>query len=278
MRDLVHVLAILNLGLFVLLGLVAAAQWRRRRSAEARWIAFAFVALGTTFVLAQFVPDDPDGAAGRALQKVTVAALLTFPFLLYGFTGVFERPSRRLRVAFEAVTVAIIVWTLVLPRVPAPEEPLPRWFVVYLVAFVAYWSGLSTFAAIRLWDAGRGQPTIARRRMQALALGAGGMTAAIFLLASGRDSEAPATVAGSLLAVASGSAFLFGLAPLQAVRMAWRRPEQARLQAAIRDLMTAAVTQEEVADRVISPMSDIVGARALAIRNGEGRVLAVRNE
>jgi len=278
MSALVRVLGIVNLGLFVLLGLVAAAQWRRRRSAEARWIAFAFAALGTAFVLAQFFPEHPHGTAEHALQKLTVAALLTFPFLLYGFTGVFERPSRRLRLGLGATTAAIIVWTLLLPRLPAPEDRFEWWFLVYLVAFVMYWCTVSTLSAIRLWDAGRGQPTVARRRMQALAIGTGGITAALFLLAAVRDPETPATVTGSLLAVASGSAFLFGLAPLQAVRTAWRRPEQERLQSAIRDLMTVATTQEEVAERVITPMSDIVGARSLAIRNGDGLVLAVRNE
>src|SRR5215217_3587819 len=116
MSALVRVLGIVNLGLFVLLGLVAAAQWRRRRSAEARWIAFAFAALGTAVVLARFFPEHPSGTADHALQKLTVAALLTFPFLLYGFTGVFERPSRRLWLVLVATTGVMIAWTLLLPR------------------------------------------------------------------------------------------------------------------------------------------------------------------
>jgi signal transduction histidine kinase len=55
--------------------------------------------------------------------------------------------------------------------------------------------------------------------------------------------------------------------------MIWRRPEQDRLQRAIENLVTLAQSQEEVASRVLSPMADIVGARAIAIRNEEGRVV-----
>ena len=278
MNEFVGVVAFLNLVLFVSLGLVASAQWRRRQSAEARWIALAFSALGAVFVLARILPDDPDGTGPRALQKLMVVALLVFPFLLYGFTSVFDRPSRRPRVAVTALTVAMTVWTLALPQFPAPEDGFPWWFLAYLAGFLVHWLVLSTLVALRLWEAGRGQPTVARRRMQALALGAGGITAAIFLIASRADPEAPAAIIGGLLAAATGLAFLFGLAPLQAVRAAWRRPEQERLQVAIRGLMTVASTQEEVAERVIGPMSDIVGARALAIRNDEGRIVAVRNE
>jgi signal transduction histidine kinase len=277
-NEFVAVLAFLNLVLFVSLGLIAAAQWRRRRSLEARWIALAFSALGAVFVLARIVPDEPGGAGLRALQKLMVVALLLFPFLLYGFTSVFDRPSRRARIAVAALTVAMIAWTLALPRFPAPEDAYPWWFIAYLVGFLVHWLVLSSVVAVRLWEAGRGQPTVARRRMQALALGAGGITAAIFLIASRADPEAPSAIVGALLAAATGAALLFGLAPLQAVRAAWRRPEQKRLEVAIRGLMSLATTQEAVAARVIGPMSDIVGARALAIRNDEGRILAVRNE
>src|SRR4051812_25524465 len=147
-----------------------------------------------------------------------VVALLVFPYLLYSFTCVFDRPSRRLRIAVSALTAAMIVWTLALPRFPAPEESYPWWFIVFLGGFLVHWLVVSTLVALRLWEAGRGQPTVSRRRMQALALGAGGITAAIFLIASRADPEAPAAIIGGLLAVATGLAFLFGLAPLQAVR------------------------------------------------------------
>ena len=59
--------------------------------------------------------------------------------------------------------------------------------------------------------------------------------------------------------------------------MAWRRPEQERVQRAIGELMTLATTQAEIAERVLAPAADIVGARALAVRNAEGAIVGAHN-
>jgi signal transduction histidine kinase len=59
--------------------------------------------------------------------------------------------------------------------------------------------------------------------------------------------------------------------------MWWRLPEQARLQEAIASLLSFAESQEEVAQRVLEPAAAIVGARAMAIRNAEGRTVAAWN-
>ena len=48
-------------------------------------------------------------------------------------------------------------------------------------------------------------------------------------------------------------------------------------QEAIASLLTFAESQEEVASRVLEPAADIVGARAIAIRNAEGKVVAAWN-
>jgi signal transduction histidine kinase len=72
-------------------------------------------------------------------------------------------------------------------------------------------------------------------------------------------------------------AFLVGFAPPQFVRVLWRSPETERLQQAMQGLLTFARTQEEVAARVLEPAAEMVGARAAAIRNAEGRVVAAWN-
>ena len=72
----------------------------------------------------------------------------------------------------------------------------------------------------------------------------------------------------------SALAFLLGLAPPGLLRMAWRRSETVRIQQAIESLVRLATSQEVVAARVVEPMAAIVGARAVAVRNEEGRVVA----
>ena len=68
----------------------------------------------------------------------------------------------------------------------------------------------------------------------------------------------------ALIASLSGVAFLLGFAPPAGLRLLWRRPEQARMQHAIGELM-AATSEQDVADRVLPPMARMVGARGIAL-------------
>jgi signal transduction histidine kinase len=73
------------------------------------------------------------------------------------------------------------------------------------------------------------------------------------------------------LGIVAAVGFLLAFVPPVIVRLLWRRPEQERLQNALRDLVTLATSQEEIARRVLGPMAAIVGARAVALYNEEGR-------
>ena len=79
--------------------------------------------------------------------------------------------------------------------------------------------------------------------------------------------------------IASGSvvAVLHDFTPPQLLRLLWRAPEQARLQEAMAGLLSFAESPEEVAARVLEPAAAIIGARAIANRNGEGRSVAAWN-
>jgi signal transduction histidine kinase len=113
--------------------------------------------------------------------------------------------------------------------------------------------------------------------MRLLAFASAALTAALFLAFANTKTHSATALATSLLAIVSALAFLLALVPPSVVRMVWRRPEQQRVQDAIRDLVTLARSQHEVAARVLAPMADIVGARGLAIRNEAGRVLGAHN-
>jgi K+-sensing histidine kinase KdpD len=76
------------------------------------------------------------------------------------------------------------------------------------------------------------------------------------------------------IAIGSGVAFLLGLDPPQLVRTYWRQAEQLRLQEAIRSLMTLATSRAEIAQRVLGPSADLVGAKAAAVLDEEGNILA----
>jgi hypothetical protein len=109
--------------------------------------------------------------------------------------------------------------------------------------------------------------------MRILAFAAALLTIALFAAAATSRSYSVLALVSSALGIVSALAFLVALAPPAVVRMVWRRPAQERVQDAVRDLITLSRSQAEVAARVLGPMADIVGARALCIRNNEGELV-----
>ena len=261
-----------NLVLFTVVGLVALRQWRLGRGRAGLWAALTFGTLALVVDVAPLLDETPDRPIETVLQRTLIAVLVLFPYLLYRFTTAFEPPTRRLEQLLGVMTLALLVWTFALPEIPAEGEPRSTGFLVYLAAFLFHWTALSVVAAIRLLRGARAAPSVARRRLQVLAGASAAITAAI-LLAGGAPEEGSAlSLASTLLAGVSAFGFLLGLAPPPVLRLAWRRPENERLQAAIASLMGAA-SEEQVAEQVAEPMARIVGARGIALVDPEDGVI-----
>jgi signal transduction histidine kinase len=254
---------------------VAFVFWRHHRDRASLWAAATFGTLGILELLS-LIPNNPGNLPERATGRIVIALLVLFPYLLFRFTTAFRVSGKRFANALFAVTAILVVWTFALPKLPQPNESWPGIFTAWVAVFTVHWSVLSTVSAVRLWRAGTAQPTVARRRMQLLALATAGLVVALlFAVASSADSAF--SLGSNVLAFLSAIAFLIGFAPPTVFRLWWRAPESTRLQDAIARLLTFAATQEEVASRVLEPAARIVGARAIAIRNAEGRVVGAWN-
>ena len=276
MEQAAEILGVVNIVGFTLLGLVALRQWRLRRSEAGAWAAASFGGLGAVVLLSLVVPEEPDTLLEKVVQRADIIALLIFPYLLFRFTTAFDAASRRFAQLISVVTLALAVWTVLLPEIPADDEPRSGLFQAYIVVFVLHWTILSVVAAWRLWRAGLGQPGVARRRMHMLSLASASITAAIIMVAIA--SEPATRLASGVLATISAVAFLLGLAPPAVLRMTWRRQEQGELQRAISSLMEVAASEHEVAERVLGPTARIVGARGVEIRSHAGDVLGKHGE
>ena len=274
MRQAVEFVEIVNLVLFAAIAAVCVRQWRRQRAVTALWAALAFVTLSWVIVAARLLPMDPAHLAGKVVQRIDLAILVLFPYLLYRFAVSFEPTSRPLGRFVDSLSVTLVSATLLLPSVPSEMEAWPWWFVAYVVAFVVHWSVLLIIVAVRLWRAGRSEASVARKRMQMLAFASTSLTAALVLsLAAGNDESLGALVV-ALLSTLSAVAFLLGFAPPASLRLLWRRPEQMRMQDAIGGLM-AASSEEEVAARVLPPMARMVGARGIALESTDGTPIGI---
>jgi signal transduction histidine kinase len=249
-------------------------QWRARRDRAAMWAACTFGALGAIVVFGQLVPERPEGLLENAAQRVLLAALALFPYLLYRFTRAFRTASVRLDRLLTGMSTVLVLWTFALPhRLPAAGEARPAWVWAYLIGFGIHWTVLSAVVAARLWFAGRSEPTVARRRMQTLAVATTSLALAILVLVVNNDPDSPAALVAQILGFLSAVCFWLGLAPPAIVRIFWRRPEQRRMQTTIESLMRIATSEEEIVRRVLEPMAAIVGARAVAIRDAGGRLI-----
>jgi two-component sensor histidine kinase len=269
----VETLSWISLVAYAALAVATINQWRLRRDRASAWAAACFGTLGIVVVLGQVIPEHPHGFGEHLTQKLEIAILLLFPYLLYRFTTAFRVTTTRLERLLGLMTVAMVVWTFALPRIPASGESRSAGFVAYLVAFLIHWTVLSTVTAVRLWRAGRGQPSVARRRMWLLAFATASLTLALFAVAATSNSHSALSLASSALGIAAALAFLLGFSPPAFVRMVWRRPEQQRVQNAIQDLVTLATSRQEIAERVLGPMADIVGARAITLYDEAGEPL-----
>ena len=272
MEQLAQAVDYLNLVLFTLVALAAAWQWRAGRGRAGLWAALTFGVLALVVNANRVLPEEPSNDLESLLRRLLIAVLALFPYLLYRFTAAFRPPPRGLERLAGLMTVVVVGWTFLIPEIPDEGEPRPASFIAFLVAFLVHWTVLSVIAAVRLWRAGRGEPNVARRRMQMLSVAATAITVALFIAAANPGDRAAVDLVTGLVATAAALAFLVGLAPPRVLRYIWRRPEQARLQETVAELI-ASTTEREVADKVLPPMTRIFGARGVALRSDDGRIL-----
>ncbi len=276
MHNAVQVFHYVNLVAYVALGVVTFLFWLRRRDRATTWVAIAFGSLGFLELLS-LIPNHAGNLPERANGRVVIALLVVFPYFLFRFTNALRTANRRLANALFLLSAILVIWTFALPSIPQQGEGRGTAFEAFVIVFFIHWAVLSIVSAWSLWRAGREQPTVARRRMQFLALATGVLTLALLLAVFTTKQNSALSLGSGILAAVSVVAFLLGFAPPPMLRIWWRIPEQARVQQAITSLLTFAESQEEVASRVLEPAAGIVGARAIAIRNDEGAVVAAWN-
>ena len=272
MHDALRAFHTLNTVAFIALGAVALVTWYRRRDRASGWAAAAFGSLALLEALA-LIPTDEGNVPEKIVTRVEIGILVLFPYLLFRFTNAFRAPGRPLARALFGLTAVLLLWGSAIPRYPQQGEARTDEFQAFVILFLVHWTVLSLASGLSLWRAGRAQPSVARRRMQFLAVATVILAAALLLAAPVSDEDSLFALGTQVLGFAAVMAFLVGFAPPQIVRILWRAPETERFQQAMTSLLTFAETQEEVAARVLEPAAQMVGARAAAIRNAEGKLV-----
>ncbi|HEY6584875.1 MAG TPA: ATP-binding protein [Gaiellaceae bacterium] len=263
----VQTVTFVNAGLFSILAVVAFLQWRTSGGRPLLWAALGFAAIDLVSLVGLVSDAPPEGVV-----RLELVLLVLYPYLLYRFTTAFERAPAGLERFVGVMTIVLVLWSAALRDIPTGDEAWSTGFTVYVVAFLFHWSVLSSIAAVRLWRAGTGQPSVARRRMRFLSGASTLLTAAILLAGFGSSEDSLLSLLINVLAGLSAIGFILGVAPPMILRLLWRRPEIARSQSAIAGLMRAE-TPDEVTAGVLPAMVGLVGARAVELRDASGQIV-----
>lgn len=266
-----EILQVVNAVAFATLALVVYRLWRRQADPPSAWLTATFGSLAAVLVFALFIPEEPGGALGLIAIKVLVVLIVLYPYFLYRFMAAFGAAHPNVDRAAAAMTAAVLVASVVAPRLPGENDPRPVWFELYALAIVAQWAFLGGVVGVRLWRAGRGQPTVTRRRMRVLATGALLLTLAILPAALPADDQPGAVQAVTrLLPGAAALFFLVGFAPPAWLRTVWRRRETVALREAEVELM-GVVTVGDVADALLPHVAKVFGAAGALLVGNDGR-------
>ncbi|HEX2294143.1 MAG TPA: ATP-binding protein [Actinomycetota bacterium] len=276
MERLQEILGYVQLVLYAGLGVIALVQWRRRGGKPAAWVAATFAILAAVVVMGQFLPEHDESPTIDFVQRLVIAILALFPYFLFRFMASFESPGRLLEALAALLTGATIVTTFLLDHFPESDEPRTEAFQAYIYLLLAQWVVLLGAVTFRLWRAGRGQPTVARRRMRTMSIGSAGLAITLVIAgtASTSDEVGGVQIATSVLALATGPFFLLGFAPPALVRNSWRQQGSGRLQEAEFALMEA-LSPSDITDVLLPEVTELAAGRGSLVIDREGAVTGV---
>jgi len=273
LENLIQIISWVDAVVFSALAIVSFVRWRRDGGAPVGWLSATFAVLAVVVTVGVLTPEESDSSSNELLSRAVLATLVLFPYLLLRFMASLRRVGRLLEVLAGGLTVACIGASMLFELTPEDKATQPEGVGFLIGLILVQWTSLSSFVVARLWKMGRGQPSIARRRMRLLSLGAASLNLALILagVTSGVESDG-LSLAVQLLGVASALLFFSGSAPPGFVRALWRREEQEVLRRAIVKLMVA-TSSDEVTSSMLPHTSAIVGGRAAALLDQNGQVL-----
>lgn len=246
-----------------------------RRSPAARWALRMFSALLVVLVAGAFQVKDDGSLLRHGYTVVLVCVLLLVPYLLVRFAYALGALGRRAHQLAVVLTVLQVGFTLVSPRFPQPGEPRTAWFTAFVVLVLVGWTVQSVLAAVGLWSAGRGQPSVVRHRMRTLGAGAVVVVLALLTSSGSSDPSTGAQVATTVMGLVGICMLVLAFVVPRWLGEIWRASDVGRLASAERSLM-AALTPVEVATAIVPAVVTLLGASGAALLDGRGHVLGVQ--
>ncbi len=272
MRDLIFWLQQATAVAFVLLGLLVAGDWLRRRDRERGFLVAAIVLLAAVVALGKL----RDVLGWPVLSALAVAAFIGSGYAVFRFRDSFLPVSRAWRRAAGAAAVLATLVLVVLVLVGRPAPP-PLAAVLAVLAILA-WALMVGEPILRFWIAAGGRPAVQRARLRSLSLGFAGLVLAVLISAgAGQAARVPVVqVTSQLLALAIVPLLYVSFAPPAWLRREWRVREEGALRNATHELIAGASDQGALATLALDWAIRLVGAESGCVVDGTGKVLAAR--
>lgn len=261
-----ELIGLVNQALFV--GLFVAVLWHALRQPTRARIdtALLFGSIALVVVVARAV--DLLGLGSPSTTAVTLALLSVAPFAMLRLVDDFSGMASWLRLAGTAAFIGVVAISLL----AFGSEP-----VIAEVVAVAWFGAVGGYAAVAFARQGGRTRGITRRRMAAVAFGAGLFIVAIVVALLGAivdDDGAVLPTVIQVAALASVIAFFLGFMPPTWVRRAWREPDlRAFLERSIH--LTGIREDRDAVRELQQAAADTFGASgaAIGIADAERRVI-----
>ncbi len=272
MTNLLSALQLLVGALFVMVGVAAAAHWRRNRGPAAGWLTLVIGGIAMVAVLSRL--SDLQPGLREAAIDASIGAFLLSGYAMLRFRHTFIPLSRPARAAAAAGLTALGALA-VAARIGSPTAPNAFQSVIAILLVLA-WTGCLIDPLMRFTWASFRVPGVQRERLRSLATAFAAL--ALILLAA---VLVPALVYNSVfqivvqvVALFTTPLLYFSFAPPNWLRAIWRRPEEEALRAGLSQLLLFSPTRKVLAERAIESARRLVGGDGAMIADGEGEPLA----
>jgi signal transduction histidine kinase/DNA-binding response OmpR family regulator len=254
---------------FVLLGIVTAITWLRRRDRSMGFLALAIILLSVVSGLGRLQAHLP-----ITLPFLSVFDLLAFTGTAYALL-LYRNSVIRVPRRWHAVAIASLAAVSVLIFAAVALSMSKGVLTVVAVAYVLVWCACVVEPIVRFWLVARGLPAVQAWRLRSLSLGFGGLVALLlFAISAGLLIRQPVIqVITELVALAIIPLLYASFAPPSWLRRQWRAEEEEGLRAFMEDLL---VTEDgdALANRALEWALRLVGGASGALFDGDGKPTA----
>jgi signal transduction histidine kinase/CheY-like chemotaxis protein len=259
---------------FVILGVVTAVGWARRRDRSLGFLALAIVLLSLVSLLGRI----PAGYTPPLLPQISIVIFMGSGYALLRFRG----SLIPLLPAWHAVAVIAMVVAgggfLVAQSLVAAHAAPPSLETGAGIALVLVWSAAIVEPIARFWLVARHLPAVQAWRLRSLSFGFGGLVAILlFAVGAGAFSSDPLVQILIQLSVLLIVPLLYvSFSPPSWLRRQWRSSEEEGLRAFMQDMLLLNEDPAALAGRALEWAMRLVGGAAAVAFDGAGGRLASR--